>query len=71
MIAVFFKNPSKFKLHWMEPYKVKIIHDNGSFKLVDFEGVSFPTRISGHRLKKIPYVIEDSYLCKMRRNLLF
>ena len=28
----FQKFPSKFKLHWMGPYKVKIAHQNGSIK---------------------------------------
>ena len=48
----FQKFPGKFKLHWIGPYKVKIAHDNGSLELVDFEGISLPTRINGYRLKK-------------------
>ena len=48
----FQKFPGKFKLHWIGPYKVKIAHDNGSLELIDFEGISLPTRINGYRLKK-------------------
>jgi hypothetical protein len=49
----FQKFPSKFKLHWMGPYKVNMIaHDNDSFELIDFEGTTLPTRINGYRFKK-------------------
>lgn len=47
----FQKFSSKFKLHWMGPYKVKIAYDNGSFESVDFEGISLPTLTNGYRLK--------------------
>ena len=32
--SFFQKILGKFKLQWMGPYKVKLIHDNGSFELV-------------------------------------
>ena len=48
----FQKFPSKFKLHWIGSYKIKIAHDYGSFEIIDFEGTSFPTRINGYCLKK-------------------
>lgn len=48
----FEKFPSRFKLHWMGLYRIKIAHDNSHFDLVDFEGISLPTHINGYHLKK-------------------
>lgn len=45
----FQKFPGKFWLHWLGPYKVKIIYENGSFDLEDFEGNVLPTRLKVYR----------------------
>ena len=47
----FQKFPGKFRLHWLGPYKVRVIHANGSFDLEDFAGNVLPTRLNGNRLK--------------------
>jgi transposase InsO family protein len=47
----FQKFPGKFRLHWLGPYKVRVIHANGSFELEDFAGNVLPTRLNGNRLK--------------------
>lgn len=45
------KFPSKFRSHWMGPYKVQIAPNNDSFDLVDFESTPLSTRINGYHLK--------------------
>ena len=47
----FQKFPKKFRLHWLGPYKVRVMHANGSFDLEDFAGNVLPTQINGNRLK--------------------
>ena len=47
----FQKNSRKFRLHWIGPYKIRVIHANGSFDLEDFEGNILPTRLNGNHLK--------------------
>ena len=47
----FQKFPGKFRLHWLGPYKVRVIYENGSFDLEDSEGNVLPTRLNGNRLK--------------------
>jgi hypothetical protein len=44
----FHKFPGKFRLHWLGPYKVRVIHANGSFELEDFAGNVLPTRLNGN-----------------------
>ena len=47
----FQKFPGKFRLHWLGPYKVRVIHVNSSFELENFAGNILPTRLNGNRLK--------------------
>jgi hypothetical protein len=46
------KFPGKLHVHWLGPYVVTKIWDNGSLSLTTMDGEEFPTRINGSRVKK-------------------
>ena len=47
----FAKFPGKFQMHWLGPYKVKHVTNDGSIQLVKLNGEVFPTLVNGSRLK--------------------
>ena len=40
----------KFTTHWLDPYDIDTIHDNGSVRLKTIYESSASFRVSGHRL---------------------
>ena len=49
----FDKFPGKFRMHWLGPYVIKEIIDDGVVQLVKLNGEPFPRKVNGNRLK--PY----------------
>jgi len=54
----FDKFPGKFRMHWLEPYVIKVITDGGAVKLVKLNGDPFPGKVNGNRLK--PYISDTA-----------
>ena len=42
---------AKFTTHWMGPYEIVQVYDNGSVKLITIDGEGHPFLVNGHRLK--------------------
>ena len=41
----------KFRMHWLGPYVIKNITDDGVVQLVKLNGDPFPRKVNGSRLK--------------------
>ena len=42
---------AKFTTHWMGPYEIVQVYENGSVKLITIDGEGHPFLVNGHRLK--------------------
>ena len=42
---------AKFTTHWMGPYEIIQVYDNGSVKLINIDGEGHPFTVNGHCLK--------------------
>ena len=42
---------AKFTTHWMGPYKIIQVYENGSVKLITIDGEGHSFTVNGHRLK--------------------
>lgn len=47
----FAKFPSKFKIHWLGPYVIRDISNDGAVQLAKLNGELFTRRVNGSRLK--------------------
>ena len=43
--------PGKFRMHWLGPYQMKHIIEEGATSLVKLDGTMIPTMVNGSKLK--------------------
>ncbi len=43
--------PRKLQTHWLGPYKIQKVHDNGTLTLITIDGSGYAFKENGHRVR--------------------
>ena len=43
--------PEKLQTHWLGPYEIQKVHDNGTLTLVTIDGSGHTFKVNGHRVR--------------------
>jgi len=59
--------PGKLQTHWLGPYEIQKVHDNGTLNLMTIDGSGYAFKANGHRVRLYRKPLSRESFCQQLR----